>query len=60
MKTLQPSKVSRKEIGHQKSFEKFYDIMMTSSNGTIFRVTGPFYGEFTGDRRIPLTKASDA
>ena len=24
--------------------------MMTSSNGKIFRVTGPFCGEFTGDR----------
>ena len=30
--------------------------MMTSSNGNIFRVTGPFWG----DRWIPLTKASDA
>ena len=26
----------------------------------IFRVTGPLCGEFTGDRWIPLTKASDA
>ena len=34
--------------------------MMTSSNGNIFHVTGPFWGEFTGHRRIPLTKASDA
>ena len=33
---------------------------MTSSNGNIFRVTGPFCGEFTGHRWIPLTKASDA
>ena len=33
--------------------------MMKSSNGNIFRVTGPLCGEFTGDRRIPLTKASD-
>ena len=29
---------------------------MTSSNGNIFRVTGPLCGEFTS----PLTKASDA
>ena len=36
-----------------------YD-MMTSSNGNIFRVTGPLCGEFTGHRWIPLTKASDA
>ena len=33
--------------------------MMTSSNGTIFRVTGPLCGEFTGHRWIPLVKASD-
>ena len=32
---------------------------MTSSNGTIFRVTGPLRGESTGDRWIPLTEASD-
>ena len=35
-------------------------IMMTSSNGNIFRVTGPLWGESTGHRWIPLTKASDA
>ena len=33
--------------------------MMTSSNGNIFRATGPLWGEPTGDRWIPLTKASD-
>ena len=32
---------------------------MTSSNGNIFRFTGPVCGEFTGHRWIPLTKASD-
>ena len=35
-------------------------MMMTSSNGSIFRVTGPLCGEFTGPRWIPHTKASDA
>ena len=35
-------------------------IMMTSSNGNIFRVTGPLCGEFTGYRWNPRTKASDA
>ena len=30
------------------------------TNGNIFRVTGPLCGEFTGDRWIPLTNASDA
>ena len=34
--------------------------MMASSNGNIFRVTGHLYGEFTGHRWIPHTKASDA
>ena len=33
--------------------------MMTSSNGNIFRVTGHLFGEFTGHRWIPRTKASD-
>ena len=35
------------------------NFMMTSSHGSIFRVTGPLCGEFTGHRWIPLTKASD-
>ena len=33
--------------------------MMTSSNGNIFRVTGPLWRESTGHRWIPLTLASD-
>ena len=33
---------------------------MTSSNGNIFRVTGPLCGEFTGHQWILLTKSSDA
>ena len=36
------------------------NIMMTSSNGNIFRVTGHLCEEFTGLRWIPRTKASDA
>ena len=35
-------------------------VMMTSSNGNIFRVTGHFCGEFTGHRWITRTKAIDA
>ena len=31
---------------------------MKPSNANIFRVTGPLWGEFTGDRSIPLTKVS--
>ena len=38
----------------------YWFYMMMSSNGNIFRVTGPLCGEFTGHRCIPLTKASDA
>ena len=34
-------------------------LMMTSSTGNIFRVTGHFCGEFTGHRFIARTKASD-
>ena len=33
--------------------------MKASSNGNIFRVTGPLLGEFIGYRWIPLTKGSD-
>ena len=33
--------------------------MMTSSNGNVFRVTGPLRGESTGDRWILFAKASD-
>ena len=38
----------------------YYMNMMKSSNGNIFRVTGPLCGEFTGHRWIPRTKTSDA
>ena len=34
--------------------------MMTSSNGTFFRINGHLCGEFSGHRWIPRTKASDA
>ena len=33
---------------------------MTSSHGNIFRVAGPLWGESTGHRGVPLTKASDS
>ena len=35
-------------------------VMMKSSNGNIFRVTGHLCAEFTGYRWFPRTKASDA
>ena len=37
-----------------------FNIMMTSSNGNIFRVTGPLCGGIHRSRWIPHTKASDA
>ena len=37
-----------------------FGCMMMSSNGSLFRDTGPLCGEFTGHRWIPLTKACDA
>ena len=40
-------------------FSRNHIIMMTPSNRNIFHVTGPLCGEFTGDRWIPRTKASD-
>ena len=36
------------------------EYVTTSSNRNISRVTGPLWRESTGDRWIPLTKASDA
>ena len=44
----------------QERIIKYVTHMMTSSNGYIFRVTGPLWWEFTCHRGIPLTKASDA
>ena len=35
-------------------------VMMMSSNGNIFCVTSPLWGQSTSHRWIPLTKASDA
>ena len=40
--------------------QKVIKIMMTPSNGNVFRVSGPLWGEFTGDRWTPRTKASGA
>ena len=41
----------------KKCLARSWSMMMTSSNGNIFRATGPLWGEFTGHRWIPLTKA---
>ena len=51
--------------GNETTISEFWKIrvtslVMTSSNGNIFRVIDPLWGEFTGLRWIPRTKASDA
>ena len=48
------------QIQHRRNPFMLRLTMMRSSNGNIFRVTDHFLGEFTGNRRIPHTKASDA
>ena len=35
-------------------------LMFTTSNGNISHITGPLWGEYTGQRWIPLTKANYA
>ena len=47
------------DIGSQICDPEHQKNMMTSSNGKISRVTGPLSGEFTGNRWIPRTKASN-
>ena len=47
-------------VCHCSVYPYYLRSMMTSSNGNIFRVTGPSCGEFTGHRWIPRTKASNA
>ena len=48
------------QINNNGSIKDQRDYMITSSNGNIFRVTGPLCGEFTGHRWILLTEASYA
>ena len=59
---LQRRHVARCEIFlvMDKNFRFLEQSMMTSSNGNIFRVTGPLGGKFAGHQWIPHTKASDA
>ena len=45
---------------HSRSWWHYDIIMVTSSNGNIFRVAGPLWGEFTGHQWIPPTKPNDA
>ena len=53
---------TRIKFWHGNEYNKnvIISVMMTSSNGNIFRVTGHLGGEFTGHRWIHHTKASDA
>ena len=54
---VQNCHISHERFSHCSMFS---ELMMTSSNENIFRVTGHLCGEFTGQRWIPRTKASDA
>ena len=54
------SQVSAAYYWMQCSKFKSRSVIMTSSNGNIFHITGPLWGEATGHWWIPLTKASDA
>ena len=40
------------------TFHAIHHVMMASSNGNIFRVTGPLWGEFTGSQK-PVTRIFD-
>ena len=44
----------RTTAGH--SYHHHHEDMMTSSNGNIFRVTGPLWGEFTGPGEFPTQR----
>ena len=46
--------------GSEAKVNRYQVVMMTSSNGDIFRVTGPMCGELAAHRWIPLTKAGDS
>ena len=41
------------QVTSKSSFSGMADVMMTSSSGSIFGVSGPLWGESTGDRWIP-------
>ena len=41
---------------HQQQNMKSETLIMTSSNGNIFRVTGPLCGEFTGPGEFPTQR----
>ena len=44
------------DVMDERDFAKFGFNMMTSSNGNIFRVTGPLCGEFTGPGEFPAQR----
>ena len=51
--------INRVSQAWEQLHKMYSSIMMTSSNGNIFHVTGPLCREFTGPQWIPHTKASD-
>ena len=52
---IQSILIYRPLLNHNKT-HIFLEIMMTSSNGNIFRVTGPLCGEFTGPGEFPAQR----
>ena len=48
--------VSMSRRHHGNGYDVLQSIMMTSSNGNIFRVTGPLCGEFTGPGEFPTQR----
>ena len=48
--------ISHSDLRFDIKFELFFQDMMTSSNGTIFRVTGSLCGEFTGSGEFPAQR----
>ena len=54
-----PSVGKRVNVGFDTVNSSHFNFMMTSSNGNIFRVTGPLSGESTRYQWIPLKKTSD-
>ena len=53
---VHPASSYTDEMSYNTALSYCWDIMLTSSNGNIFRVTYPLCEEFTGNRWIPLTK----
>ena len=54
--TITVGRVQLSSLDSGKCSNRVLDIMMTSSNGNIFRATGPLCGEFTGTGEFPAQR----